>query len=494
MKMPKFDAKAIADSFKTRSFRAGGYSVAATAIVLAIALLVNFLVGALPSTATQFDITADQMYSISEQTKQIVSSLQQDVTVYWIVTEGQDDNYLENLLSRVDEMSDRLTVVQKDTDVNPTFASQYTMDSVYPNSLVVECGDRYRYLNFSGDIYTQDNADYYTTGTYTTYFNGEGALVSAIDYVTSEKLPKLYLLSGHGEQTLSTTFATGIKNQNIEAADLSLLTVDAVPEDADGILINTPASDISENELQMLRDYAAAGGSVLVLTDIYTGENKLPNLHAFMADYGMSSVPGIVVETDRSHYFSMYQQAIQHALLPVMEPHAVTDPLINANYHVLLNGAHGITVGEELPAELTVTPLITSTEGAYSKLSGSNLESYAKEAGDIDGPFAVAAVGTKYAGMDNESNVIWVGSPTLVDETMNNYVSGGNQDLFLNMLSFLCEPEAQDYTIHAKTVGNAKHLTMGSGTVAVLAIWVVAIIPLAYLAWGVVVWFRRKRR
>ena len=494
MKLPKINGKTIIDSFKTRSFRVGGYSVMATAIVLAIAVVVNLLVGALPTTYTQFDITADRVYSLSEQTKQVVGNLEQEVTVYWIVTQGQEDNYVNKLLTRVDALSDKLTVVRKDTDVNPTFAEKYTSDAVYSNSLVVECGQRYRYLDVNTDIYTYDYADYYTTGAETWYFNGEGALVGAIDYVTSDKLPKLYLLSGHGEQTLSTTFTTAIKNQNIETVNLSLLTVDAVPEDADAVLINAPASDISETELQMLREYAAAGGSILAITDIYTGQTKLPNVEALMADYGMHSVSGMIVETDKNHYFSMYQQAIQHAVLPTLNTHAITDPLINANYYVLFNGAHGILVDEELASELTVTELLTSSATAYSKQVGENLENYDKEAGDINGPFAMTVQATKNAGAEDESNVIWVSSPTLLNDNMNNYVSGGNLDLFLNMLSYLCEPEASAYSIHAKTVGSAKYLTMESGTAAMLSIWVVAIVPLAYLAWGVVVWFRRKRR
>ena len=266
--------------------------------------------------------------------------------------------------------------------------------------------------------------------------------------------------------------------------------MDAVPADADAVLINAPASDISETELKMLREYAAAGGSILAITHLYTGQTKLPNVEALMADYGMSSVPGVIVETNRNHYVSTFQQA----LLPTLNTHAVTDPLINANYYVLLNGAHGILVDEELASELTVTELLTSSATAYSKRAGENLKNYDKEDGDINGPFAMAVLATKNAGAENESNVIWVGSRTLLDDTMNETVSGGNLDLFLNMLSYLCEPEESSYSIHAKTVGSVKYLTMDSGTAAMLSIWVVAIIPLAYLAWGVVVWFRRKRR
>lgn len=38
-----------------------------------------------------------------------------------------------------------------------------------------------------------------TTYSYVYSFDGEGALTSAIDYVISDELPKLYMLEGHGE-------------------------------------------------------------------------------------------------------------------------------------------------------------------------------------------------------------------------------------------------------------------------------------------------------
>lgn len=492
--MSKFSFKDIADSFKTRSFRAGGYSIAATAILLVMVIVINLLVSALPSKYTKFDITANQLYSISEQTQTVARGLGKDVTIYWILTEGNEDGYVRSLLELVQEQSSHIKVVQKDTAVYPTFASGYTADTVYGNSLVVECGEKYRYLDYYNDIYTYDYADYYTTGTYTQYFNGEGALVSALDYVTSDELPKLYILTGHGEATLTTSFSTAVKNQNIETEDLSLLTVDAVPEDADGILINVPASDISTTELQMLREYMAAGGNIMLLTDIYSSESSLTNLDALMADYDMASVSGLVVEADRNYYFSMQQQAIQHALLPVMNTHAITDPLINGNYFVMFNGAHGIQVLEDADTDVTVTELLSTSSSAYSKLDGNNLQSYDKEDKDIAGPFAVAALATMNADADTESNVIWVGSPTLVDETVDSYVSGGNMDLFLNMLSYLCDPDAAELTIHAKPISNNKYLTMNSTTITVLTVIVLILIPLGYLACGVVIWFRRKRQ
>ena len=49
MKKPTFSWKRVADSFSTRAFRVGGYSVAAAAIVLAIAVMVNVFAAALPA-------------------------------------------------------------------------------------------------------------------------------------------------------------------------------------------------------------------------------------------------------------------------------------------------------------------------------------------------------------------------------------------------------------------------------------------------------------
>ena len=126
MKKRNFSMDSVLDSFKTRSFRVGGYSIVAIAIVLAIVVAVNLFVGTLPVSWTQYDITADDMFSISEQTETLVKNLNKDITIYWIVSAGQEDARVENMLNRVDDLSQRITVVRKDTTVNPTFAAQYS--------------------------------------------------------------------------------------------------------------------------------------------------------------------------------------------------------------------------------------------------------------------------------------------------------------------------------------------------------------------------------
>lgn len=244
----------LKSSFRTRAFRVGGYSVAATLIVLAIAIAVNVLAGALPASLTQRDTSSHQLYSLSEQTENLVAGLEEDVTIYWIVQAGSEDPYVDLLLDQYTALSDHLTVEKVDPDVHPTFLEQYELSSVYNNSFVVECGETYRYVSYS-DVYE------YSYTTYETSFAGEGALTSAISYVTSEDLPKVYTLTGHGESELSSDFADAVDQQNIETEELSLLTVEAVPEDADAVLIYAPQSDLSEDEVEKLSAYLEAGAA-----------------------------------------------------------------------------------------------------------------------------------------------------------------------------------------------------------------------------------------
>lgn len=132
----------------TRTAKVGGYSFVLCLVVLAILIAVNVLVGMLPSRFTQLDISAAQLYSLTADTKVVATNLEQDVTIYWIVQAGEEDTVIEKLLDRYGDLSEHITVVKKDPDVYPTFAQQYTDQTVTNNSLVVESGEKSRYIAY----------------------------------------------------------------------------------------------------------------------------------------------------------------------------------------------------------------------------------------------------------------------------------------------------------------------------------------------------------
>ena len=458
---------------KTLALNGGSYAIALTVLVLALLIMVNILAGALPAGLTKLDISASKLYSITSNTKAVVNALEQDVTIYWIVQSGQEDAVIENLLAKYDSLSDHLHVEKKNPDVYPTFAQQYTEETVANNSLVVVSGEKYRYVPYS-DIYVTQGSQF--SYSYSTSFDGEGAITSAIDYVVSKELPKLYLLEGHGESALPESFQDQLEKENLETENLSLLTVDEVPEDGAALVLYAPASDISKEEAQMLLSYIQKGGKLLVLAGP-VADGELTNLYSILEHYGITAAQGIVSEGDRNHY--AFQAP--YILLPNLENSDITAPLTEQNYYAIVPVAAGLQLGDDS----RVTALLTTTDSAYSKISGYSQTTYEKEEGDIDGPFAL--------GVDiaDGGELVFFTSSYLLEDMYNAYSSGANSDLVMNALSSLLG-ERQALSIRSKSL-NYNYLTISESAASLLKLVMIGMVPLLYLAMGgAALWDKRR--
>ena len=120
------------------------------------------------------------------------------------------------------------------------------------------------------------------------------------------------------------------------------------------------------------------------------------------------------------------------------------------------------------------------------------MKNYDKADGDIAGPFALGLAIDKALENGLETKIVWFSSGALLDETANTQVSGGNLNLFVNALNFMCE-QVNNISIRSKSL-DAERLTIPSGTVSLLSVLMVGLIPLAYLGVGIVQAVRRKRK
>ncbi len=464
--------------------KAGSYTLVATAIILAIVIVVNIFASALPKNLTKLDISASKLYSITSNTKVVVNALEKDVTIYWIVQSGAEDDVIENLLGKYESLSAHINVVKKNPDVYPTFVETYTSEAVENNSLIVECGDKNRYIAY-GDIYVSevDEYAYYygDTSATTTSFDGEGAITSAIDYVISDDLPKLYVLEGHGETEIPASFSEQIEKENIEMSTLSLLTIEAVPEDADCVFVYAPASDISETETDMLADYVANGGKLMVMAGPVE-EGEPTNLHALLETYGVEKQEGIVVEGNQDNYLYGYP----YVLIPNMTSHAITDSLIEENYMPILPLSQGLRVSEDT-GNGSVTALLTTSEEAFSKVAGFELSTYEKEKKDVDGPFTLAVTIEDNGG----GQIVWFSCSEFMNDAYNSYASGANVNLGMNALASLVG-ETESLSIRSKSL-DYNYLTISESASQALKILMIGLFPILYLGIGIVIVVRRRR-
>lgn len=499
-----------------KTLRNGGYSVAISAVVIAVVVLLNMIAVQIPTKYTQFDISTGKLYTIGDDTINALEKLDQDITIYHVVQNGNEDSNIEKLLEQYEAHSKHIKVVKKDPVVYPSFVSNYSEEGISENSLIVECGERHKIIAY--------NSIYETTMDYSTYqqsvsgFDGEGQITSAISYVTSDSLPVVYYVEGHNEVSIPSGLQDRIEKANIELQSLSLLTADEVPEDAAGLLLNSPGTDYAKEEAEKVVEYLAKGGRAMILTD-YVGKD-MPNYQSILAAYGVEITDGIVVETDKNHYVQM-----PYYLVPNINYADMTSGMTGGSQYVLLSGCQGFSVSEDVRDTVNVSEILTTSDDAYIKSDPEKMTTYEKEDGDVDGPFAVAASvsetvsvtdensdGDTEGTADNseevsedtsaqedaaktkETRIVCFASSSILDESFNNSVADGNYTLYTNSLNWLVDTdEAETVSIASKSM-ETQYLTVTAARGSFFAILLCFLLPVACLIVGGVICHRRKRR
>lgn len=480
----KINKKRKITEINKKYLKNGSYSFAISAIFICVIIVINLIVGELPSKYTQLDVSEGKLYSIGDQTKEVLKGLEKDVTIYQIAQEGSEDETIANLLEKYADESKHVKVVKKDPVVNPKFVSEYTSEDISANSLIVVCGDRNKVIDYQ-NIY-EASLDYTTYSYQTTGFDGEGQITSAIAYVTSEDLPILYTLEGHGEKELGSAIKEGIEKSNIQINSLNLLTEGTVPEDTDCLLINSPSTDISAEEKDAILEYLENGGKSMIFSD-YT-EEKLENFDSILENYGVKRADGIVFEGDTQRY----GMQMPYYLIPEIQSTDASGDVASSGYMVLAPYAQGIQKLEEVRDTLTVESLLTTSDSSYSK-TNMNSDTLEKEAEDIEGPFDLGVSITETVGEDKETQIVYYSTANLMDNQINQLVSGGNAQMILSSLNWMTGSEEQtNVSIPSKNL-QVSYLTLTAYDTSFWTICTIGLIPGFFLIVGFVVWYKRRK-
>lgn len=472
-------------NFKSQNFRGGSYSTILTVFVIAIIIVVNLGINALPSSYSKFDFSEQKLFSITDQTKKVVKNLDTDVTIYLIAQNGKEDDVLVELLEKYKSLSSRLTVVKKDPAIYPSFVSNYTQESLKDNSLIVEAGKHTRVITYE-EIYS---TSYDTAGNPTsTQFKGEDMITSAVDYVTNGELAKMYVITGHGESGMEGSFKREVEQENIEVKELALSTAGSIPEDAACLFMQAPTKDINENEAKVLLHYLKNGGR-LFYTSFYLKE-ETPNLDKVLQEYGVVIENGYVCEGDNNHYI----QNFNNSIVPSFGSHDITDPLTKASSYVVVANGQNIKKLENVRSSVKITSLLRTTASAYNKSlkdKDSKELSIKKEDGDRTGTMNLAVAVSEKTQKGN-AKIVVVTTPFLYNSEMNQYVSGGNYDFLLNAVSYLCEHESM-ISIRGKSV-SSQSLVVSSGQSIAWMMGLMIVLPIGCLTAGMLVWQKRRKR
>lgn len=464
-------------SVSAKKIRRGVFNSSFVVIGLAIVVAVNVFANELPEKAKSVDLTSQNLYTLTDDSVNLVKNLKQDVTLYVLSFEKSADDTVARTLSNYEDVSSHIKVEYIDPAVSPNFYASYTDTAPSDGSIIVVSGNTSKVVS-SSDLYQYD-IDYSTYTQTKSAYDGEGQLTSAISYVTSEDLPKVYTITGHGETALDDTFKSALEKMNISVEDLTLLQEEAIPEDAAAVIINGPTSDFSADDATKISTYLAGGGK-LIVTTAYNKTEDTPNFDGILSAYDIQVTNGLVMDSDSSHY---YQYPFY--LLPDVASATQTSKVSN---YVFMPYAQALTNAGVHTDTITWTDLLTTSDNAYVKTDISNITTFEKESGDQSGKFTLAANVT-----DSESgaDITVVASVLAFSNDADSIVSGQNLALFKGIASTFASSDsavsidAKPYTYTTLSVNQS--VAIMSETLLVM------VLPVALIVIGIVIWYRRRR-
>ena len=484
----KAEKQSMRQALASRSLRAGSYSLAVCAVALVIVVVVNLIAGTLPARVTEFDLSTNALYSLSDYSKQIVKNVDSDVTIYHLTTASNEDAHLSGLLRRYAALNDHIRVETRDPQLSQ-IASQYTKDEVSENSLIFVSEKRNKVVDYNSIMGYSEQAQMYAMygqSVAPDQFNGEREITSALNFVTTDVLPKVYALTGHGEYALASGVQTAVASENIELADLDLTQTKDVPKDCACLLILAPDADLAPQELDAIEAYWNAGGKLMLATltkSQLSGET--PNFDALIADLGLKAGDGLVIEGDSSMYYPY-----PNYLLPQLQSHEITDPIIESKYHVYFPNARELSAAGQKRSTLEIVPLLSASDASFARADMSN-SSGKKSAGDVDGPFDVAYAVTETVDGQTANAAVFA-TPLFLDEGFIAY--SGNLNLFLNALKWMCDLEENISVVETKSLTDYSTLEVDHSMSIAWGLLLTLAIPAAVLITGIVIYVKRKKR
>ncbi|MGH9406146.1 MAG: GldG family protein [Terriglobia bacterium] len=432
-----------------------------TIVVLAIIVLCNWFVS---RNDHHLDLTPNQSFSLSPETKKVLKGLDQPVALYDF---NQQDQFGQqrDLLKLYSSASHYLSVHYVDPNRDPRLAKQLGVQSL--GSIYVAAGNRH--------LAASDSSE-------------QGITNALIRLLKGQKT--VYFVQGEGERDLDgvdrdgySSLKQALQNEDSQVKTLVLLKTMKVPADCSMLVIAGPKNDYLPQEVTAVEDYLKGGGRALVMLDPGVA---LPNLSKLLSDYGVTARNDLVI--DENPVAQIFGTGPSMPLIMTYGDSPIVQPL--ARTATLFPLTRSFDVASSAPSGVVLESLCKTSQASFSVTNfNPKMREVSYVAGkDVKGPLAVAVSGTlTQAGPGKEGRFVAMGSSLVA---ANAYLGfQGNRDLVLNMVEWLSSNEGL-ISIRPKPP-SAQHLNLTAGQMGGLLARCMAI-PVVIIIIGIGVWWSRR--
>jgi len=469
----------FANMFTRRQARYGTLTGVSVLVVLGILVAINYIG---KRQNKRWDMTAAQQFSLSDQSRNILSKLDSPLKMTAFVQDTEFQPY-QDRLKEYQYGSKQVSTELIDPDKKPTIAQQ---NGVQQYGTIV--------LNYKG------RTEKVTSNT-------EQDLTNGIIKVVTGQQKKVYFTQGHGEKDTTATdrdgysvIAGALGGDNYTADKLVLLQQGSVPADASVVIVAGPKIDFLPAEVEALKTFLGKNGKLLLALDPPEKADgaALTNLIALAHDWGIDVGNDVVVDLS-----GMGRLLGTDASIPIAAnypSHPITDRFNVFTAYPMARSASPVSGGVN---GHTAQTFVESSPKSFAETDLKAVLSTGKVAQDPKdkgGPISLAAAVSFASPPDPaakpedanapkpETRVVVFGD----SDFAGNSAIGiqGNRDLFLNTVGWLSQQENL-ISIRAKEASD-RRLTL-TATQQTNIIWISMLgIPAIVFGMGIYSWRRRR--
>ena len=425
-----------------------------------------------------FDLTEEKINSLSEQSVDILSKLHGDLVVQ-VFYKGEDVDQLKEQVRQILNFYEDAS-----TKVKVHFYNTFTeniMSQKYLNDLPDKTREGiFVFMEYEGKKIRVDQPVF-----------SEEKITSAIIKATREGIKKIYFLMNHGEPSINdeevgglSGFKKALEDSSFQVENLDLISAAKIPEDAAVIAIVGSTSPILDAEMSLLRDYARAGGRILVAVD----PGQKHNLALLTKSLG--------VEFKNNYVLSPISQLMGRSVASAVGVEYSTSSDITKKFTgnmTVFDLASEVIPAPGAPEGLQSYELVKTHESSFVATDLSHVKKGEERPFCLGVSVEGALMGKSVANEEEKKDisaefaaVIFGDSDFLTNQGL---LNGLNRDLAMNSMTFLAK-EADLVTIRPKqmkgTVLLMTHMTQKSIILAGLSL------PLFLISLSGILWFRRR--
>ena len=466
-------AYAIMEPDSVRRFLTGRQArYGSNALVMSIAFLGILIVGnvlAYQNPVPIADLTEDQSNTLSPEMTKALETLSEKVTATGFFSQNNSTEAADKLLNNIKANSNGkfdYSFINPDRDPQAAKSAGITGDG----KILLQMGDRKEIVAFASE---------------TEILKGMLRLLNPGNNV-------VYFLTGHGERDVEqaseaamTRAKSALESKNYVVKTLNLLAENQIPEDASVIVIAGPVKPVADDEVNLLKDYLAKGGSLIVMEDPTAltefGDESDPLGDMLTKDWGITFDDDIVIDLNSP-------QPTTAAAAYYDSGHPVT---INMNNLVtFFPFSRSLKMSGSMEG-ITLTPLVETNDRSWGETDFQSLTGGGQvglDTGETPGPLTLAIAGENST---TGGRVVAFGTSNLaVDQTFDAY---GNGDMFVNSVDWAAEQE-ELANITPKTPTERTFNIPGQFQWIVILLSSVFIIPGLVVLAGISTWLRRRRQ